>query len=146
MASQPEPSRRPPAKVRRDPPPAPAALQLTPGAPCPRCHGMVIVRDVVTPEGALTEHLCLGCSRTSHAILERPEVVPRLILTPLCEARLNRVVSAVTRDEVSHRRQSSDGGVDDRADIALSRSALDAVDIRTMFASECQPDGLPWTD
>lgn len=153
MASQPEPSVRPRALVRRSPaPPAlPAALQLIPGRPCPRCHGMVIVRDVVTPEGALTEHFCLGCSRSSHPILELPETVPRLRLTPAIEATLDRVVASLAREDAAASASPGvtripRGAVDDSMGIALSRSALDAEEIRSMFAHECQPDEPPWRD
>ena len=148
MASQPEPSTRPRAAVRRDPLPPLARepqLRLTPGIPCPRCHGCVILRDVVTPEGALTEHFCLGCARSSNPTFEGPETVPRLVLSPSCEAALDRVVSSVTRQVDGRLNRSSSEGVDDTAGTALSRTALDAVDIRAMFADECQPDVPPWT-
>jgi hypothetical protein len=147
MASQPEPSTRPRAAVRRDPLPPLARepqLRLTPGVPCPRCQGCVIVRDVVTPEGALSEHFCLGCARTSNPVFEAPEPVPRLVLSPSCEAQLDRVISSVIRQEDGRSSRSSSEGVDDTADSALSRSALDAADIRAMFAVECQPDVPPW--
>ena len=112
-------------------------LCLIPGEPCPRCAGLVLRRRVVTPEGALTEHYCVACSRTSHA---EPEMVydpPRLRLTPSAEAKLSRVC----RPETDGRSREA---IDDSVDIALSRSALDAAEIRAMFSCECLP--APHTD
>lgn len=137
MSSQPEPSlhRRPYTPRTVAPPPtAPPALVLTPGTPCPRCHGLVIVRAVVTPEGSLTEHFCVGCSRSSHPKREGLTPSPRIRLSPACEAALDRACADRSRPSVGSE-------ADDTADSAWSRSALDAAEIRVMFARECLPDG-----
>jgi len=136
MSSQPEPSvHRRPYAARTVPPPTvrPPALLLTPGTPCPRCHGLVVVRAVVTPEGALTEHFCVGCSRSSHATPETPMGAPRLRLTPSCEAALDRACA-------ERGCRSASEGVDDTSGIVVSRSVLDAAEIRSMFVDECLPD------
>lgn len=107
-------------------------LCLIPGEPCPRCAGLVVRRHVVTPDGALTEHYCTGCSRTSHAEPERPYTPPRLVLSPSTERKLDRLCRSADADGCRQ-------GVDDSADIALARSVLDAAEIRAMFAVECLP-------
>ena len=113
------------------------AIPLTLGCPCPRCAGLVLRRHVVTVEGALTELYCVGCSQTSDATPERPYAPPRLRLSPSQERALNRICQTGCDTESSRRSRE---GLDGSVDIAVSRQSLDAVDIRTMFLCECQPD------
>jgi len=129
------PVRNPLPPLAREP-----ALRLTPGQPCPRCHGMVIVRDVVTPEGCLHEHFCLGCARTSNPVLDADLPASRIRLTVECEAQLDRVVLALARAEPCRSGPSGDSGVDGMSGIVVSRNTLDAVDAAQAFRVECLPD------
>ena len=129
------PVRNPLPPLAREP-----VLRLTPGQPCPRCHGMVIVRDVVTPEGCLHEHFCLGCARSSNPVLDADLPASRIRLSVECEAQLDRVVLALAREATGHSGRAGDSGVDGMSDIAVSRNTLDAVETRQAFQAECLPD------
>jgi len=132
------PVRHPLPPLAREP-----ALRLTPGQPCPRCHGMVIVRDVVTPEGCLHEHFCLGCTRSSNPVLDADLPASRIRLSVECEAQLDRVVLALARGETARSGRGGDWGVGDTSGIAVSRNTLDAVETRSDFQAECLPDEPP---
>lgn len=119
------------------------ALRLTPGSPCPRCGGLVLLRDVVTDEGRLREHYCSGCSRTSNPVMEETPPPSRLTLTEACESQLERVVLRLAREADGRSCRGGAPAIDDSADIVVSRSTLVALEISTAFEVECQPDEPP---
>jgi len=119
----------------RDQPPS---LSLTPGHPCPRphCGGLVILRYVASPEGALQEHYCTSCARSSDLRPVHPPPRPRLTVSRACEEALDRVCTPSRPS----RPRGSDRFDDSMGIGGLSPDALDAAELYTMFGGECPPD------
>ena len=134
MARIPEPSTRPRAKVLSTLAIPPHRAALT--SACPRCHGLLVRRSVVTVEGTVEEDACVNCGRAYNARPSTPYRRPRLVLSREAEARLEALMP------VSRGRRGTEGGVADSAGSVFSSSALDDADRGTGFDDESLPTTL----
>lgn len=124
---------------RRSPIPAVIPpIPLTPGVPCPRCAGLVIVRAVVTPEGSLTEHYCVACARSSHQTPTSRHPPSRIRLTPQCERALERVARALGREGV--RTRGYEAWMEDCAALGVPSSVFDRIEGTLAFEAEFGED------
>lgn len=123
---------------RRSPIPAVIPpIPLTPGVPCPRCSGLVVVRAVVTSEGTMTEHYCVACSRSSHQTPATRHPPSRLQLSSQCEQALERVVRGLGRE--IGRTRGAGAGIEESTVLGVPSSVIDRLE-ETPACEEAEED------